>query len=141
MLAPFCAPSRSHDALPSSKLPGGHMGHKRRWNRWVRRSVSFCDGTRLPVSGERSAVPRSMASPLRIRKVPSEIHFSLRRWLDRADLEPGVLRLGQVFADQVVAAAILDRLLHHATVVNIKGKSYRMRRHQSQLEGERRGRL
>ena len=28
---------------------------------------------------------------------------------------------GQVFADQVVAAAILDRLLHHATVVNIKG--------------------
>jgi DNA replication protein DnaC len=41
----------------------------------------------------------------------------------------------------VVAAAILDRLLHHATVANIKGKSYRMRRHQAQLEGERRGRL
>jgi DNA replication protein DnaC len=31
---------------------------------------------------------------------------------------------GAVFADQVVAAAILDRLLHHATVINIKGKSY-----------------
>src|SRR5215217_2272605 len=30
---------------------------------------------------------------------------------------------GAVFADQVVAAAILDRLLHHATVINIKGKS------------------
>ncbi len=29
---------------------------------------------------------------------------------------------GQVFADQVVASAILDRLLHHATVVNIKGQ-------------------
>jgi DNA replication protein DnaC len=41
---------------------------------------------------------------------------------------------GQVFADQVVAAAILDRLLHHATVVNIKGKSYRMRRHQATAE-------
>jgi DNA replication protein DnaC len=41
---------------------------------------------------------------------------------------------GQVFADQVVAAAILDRLLHHATVVNIKGKSYRMRRHQAIAE-------
>lgn len=27
---------------------------------------------------------------------------------------------GQVFADGVVAGAILDRLLHHATVVNIK---------------------
>ena len=36
---------------------------------------------------------------------------------------------GQVFADQVVASAILDRLLHHATVVNIKGGSYRMRAH------------
>jgi len=36
---------------------------------------------------------------------------------------------GQVFADQVVATAILDRLLHHATVVNIKGQSYRMRAH------------
>jgi DNA replication protein DnaC len=44
---------------------------------------------------------------------------------------------GQVFADQVVAAAILDRLLHHATVVNIKGKSYRMRRHQAQLDKEK----
>jgi DNA replication protein DnaC len=48
---------------------------------------------------------------------------------------------GQVFADQVVAAAILDRLLHHATVVNIKGKSYRMRRHQAALEGGKGGRL
>jgi len=48
---------------------------------------------------------------------------------------------GQVFADQVVAAAILDRLLHHATVVNIKGKSYRMRRHQAALEGGKEGRL
>jgi DNA replication protein DnaC len=36
---------------------------------------------------------------------------------------------GQVFADQVIASAILDRLLHHATVVNIKGQSYRMRAH------------
>jgi DNA replication protein DnaC len=48
---------------------------------------------------------------------------------------------GQVFADQVVAGAILDRLLHHATVVNIKGKSYRMRRHQAALEGGKEGRL
>jgi DNA replication protein DnaC len=46
---------------------------------------------------------------------------------------------GQVFADQVVAAAILDRLLHHATVVNIKGKSYRMRRHQAVMEREKGG--
>lgn len=41
---------------------------------------------------------------------------------------------GAVFADQVVAAAILDRLLHHATVINIKGKSYRIRRHADALD-------
>jgi DNA replication protein DnaC len=34
---------------------------------------------------------------------------------------------GQVFADQVVAAAIVDRLLHNATVLNIRGQSYRTR--------------
>lgn len=34
---------------------------------------------------------------------------------------------GQVFADQVVAAAIVDRLLHKATVLNIRGHSYRVR--------------
>ena len=37
---------------------------------------------------------------------------------------------GQVFADAVVAGAIVDRLLHDATVLNIRGHSYRMRAHQ-----------
>jgi len=36
---------------------------------------------------------------------------------------------GQVFADPVVAAAIVDRLLGNATVLNIRGRSYRMRAH------------
>jgi DNA replication protein DnaC len=43
---------------------------------------------------------------------------------------------GQVFADQVVAAAIVDRLLHSATVLNIRGRSYRMRAHQDTPEGK-----
>ena len=34
---------------------------------------------------------------------------------------------GQVFADAVVAGAIVDRLIHNATVLNIRGRSYRMR--------------
>ena len=34
---------------------------------------------------------------------------------------------GEVFGDAVIASAILDRLLHHATTVNIKGDSYRLR--------------
>ena len=34
---------------------------------------------------------------------------------------------GEVFNDEVLATAILDRLLHHATTLNIKGESYRLR--------------
>ena len=34
---------------------------------------------------------------------------------------------GEIFNDQVLATAILDRLLHHATTLNIKGDSYRLK--------------
>lgn len=34
---------------------------------------------------------------------------------------------GDIFADHVLAAAILDRLLHCSTTVNIRGQSYRLR--------------
>jgi DNA replication protein DnaC len=35
----------------------------------------------------------------------------------------------ELFGDPVIATAILDRLLHHCKVVNIKGHSYRLRGH------------
>lgn len=34
---------------------------------------------------------------------------------------------GEVFGDPVIATAILDRILHHSSVVNIKGESYRLK--------------
>lgn len=34
---------------------------------------------------------------------------------------------GTVFGDPIIAAAILDRLLHRSTTVNIRGESYRLR--------------
>lgn len=34
---------------------------------------------------------------------------------------------GQIFHDHVIAAAILDRILHHCTTINIKGESYRLK--------------
>ena len=40
---------------------------------------------------------------------------------------------GEIFGDNVVAAALLDRLLHHAVVIQIDGNSYRLRAHQSLL--------
>jgi len=36
---------------------------------------------------------------------------------------------GEIFGDNVVAAALLDRLLHHAVVIKIEGNSYRLRAH------------
>lgn len=36
---------------------------------------------------------------------------------------------GDVFQDTKIANAILDRVLHHATVVNITGSSYRLKNH------------
>ena len=34
---------------------------------------------------------------------------------------------GDIFRDHVIAAAIVDRVLHHCTTVNIKGESYRLK--------------
>lgn len=34
---------------------------------------------------------------------------------------------GELFNDHVLATAILDRLLHHCTTINIKGESYRLK--------------
>ena len=36
---------------------------------------------------------------------------------------------GEVFGDPVVATALLDRLLHHAVLIQIEGSSYRLRQH------------
>lgn len=33
----------------------------------------------------------------------------------------------ELFDDQIIVTAILDRLLHHSTVINIKGNSYRLK--------------
>jgi DNA replication protein DnaC len=35
----------------------------------------------------------------------------------------------ELFGDPVIASAILDRLLHHSRVINIKGHSYRLKEH------------
>ena len=51
----------------------------------------------------------------------------------------GIASWGEIFEDTTVAAAILDRLLHRATVVHIDGESYRMRGHREKLKGLRDG--
>jgi DNA replication protein DnaC len=46
----------------------------------------------------------------------------------------GIAEWGTIFEDTTVAVAILDRLLHHATVLQIDGDSYRMRGHRARLQ-------
>ena len=51
----------------------------------------------------------------------------------------GIANWGEIFEDTTVAAAILDRLLHHATVLRIDGESYRMRAPRAHLDQLRAG--
>ena len=37
---------------------------------------------------------------------------------------------GEIFGDTIIATAILDRLLHHSTLINVKGESYRLKEKQ-----------
>jgi DNA replication protein DnaC len=51
----------------------------------------------------------------------------------------GVGSWGKIFDDPMVAAAMLDRLLHRSVVFNIDGDSYRMRAHRARSENLRKG--
>jgi DNA replication protein DnaC len=64
------------------------------------------------------------------RSVVAVLQIATRRYETGAILirsNPSVAEWGTVFADPVVATAILDRLLHHSHVLTIRGDSYRLR--------------
>ena len=39
-------------------------------------------------------------------------------------------RWGDVFGDLTIASAMIDRIVHHADVISLKGNSYRLKKHQ-----------
>lgn len=41
---------------------------------------------------------------------------------------------GEILGDQMVAAALIDRLVHHAQIITLKGKSYRLKDRASQVK-------
>ncbi|GAA2216477.1 hypothetical protein GCM10009850_119460 [Nonomuraea monospora] len=47
-------------------------------------------------------------------------------------------RWGETFSDDVVAAAMIDRLVHHAEVLTLTGDSYRTRQRREPLAKENR---
>ncbi len=51
----------------------------------------------------------------------------------------GIASWGKIFDDPMVAAAMLDRLLHRSVVFHIDGESYRMRAHQARSNELRQG--
>jgi hypothetical protein len=68
------------------------------------------DGDRKPVRAHRRLKPAVVAEA---RAVLTS-NKSFEEW-------------GEIYGDDVMAAALIDRLLHHWNVVNIRGNSYRMR--------------
>jgi DNA replication protein DnaC len=46
-------------------------------------------------------------------------------------------RWGEVFGDEIVAAAMIDRLVHHAEVLTLSGDSYRTRARRELLAKDR----
>jgi len=48
-------------------------------------------------------------------------------WVTQLQAAHSFARWGDVFGDQVVAAAMIDRIVHHAEVITLKGSSHRLR--------------
>ena len=48
-------------------------------------------------------------------------------WMEIRNDNKTFSQWNDVFADVTIASAILDRVLHHCTVINIKGESYRLK--------------
>jgi hypothetical protein len=65
------------------------------------------------------------------KETPKYGLFGGLRCYERASLiitsNKSYLDWGEIFNDHVLATAILDRLLHHSTTLNIKGESYRLK--------------
>ena len=103
--------------------------------RWAT-TMRFFAGPRLLVIDEvgiLAAAERSRRRPLQV---------ITQRYLKSSTIlttNLGIGSWGKIFDDPMVAAAMLDRLLHRSVVFNIDGESYRMRSHRARTEGLRKG--
>jgi DNA replication protein DnaC len=69
---------------------------------------------------------------LPIEKKYSDIFFQLiaKRYEKKSTIittNQPFSKWGEVFGDNIIASAIIDRLVHHSTIVKITGKSYRIK--------------
>ena len=101
--------------------------------RW-QTTMRFWNGPQLLLVDELGYLPMPGESASHLFQVISRRyeHGSIALTTNR-----GIADWGAIFEDTTVAAAILDRLLHHATVLSITGDSYRMRHHRDAINALR----
>jgi DNA replication protein DnaC len=94
-----------------------------RWNTCMR----FFAGPRLLVIDELGYLPLPGDGASALFQVINQRYLKSSTILST---NVGIADWATAFGDATVAAAMLDRLLHRATVVGIDGPSYRLRAHQ-----------
>ncbi|MGV9344866.1 IS21-like element helper ATPase IstB [Streptomyces spiralis] len=103
--------------------------------RW-KTCVNFFSGPKLLVIDELGYLPLPEDGASALFQVINQRHLKSSTILTT---NVGIADRAGAFGDATVAAAMLDRLLHRAAVVDIDGPSYRLRGHLDQAEVLRQG--
>jgi len=82
---------------------------------------------RTPVARPRSPPGSRPSQPARARRLPTTRRSPGRYSALAIDSHWGIEDWGRFVPEHTTAVSILNRLLHHATVVVTNGQSYRMR--------------
>jgi DNA replication protein DnaC len=103
--------------------------------RWAT-TMRFFAGPRLLIIDEVGYLPMAAEAAAALFQVITQRHFKGSIALTT---NLGIASWGRIFDDPMVAAAMLDRLLHRSVVFNITGESYRMRTHRARADKLRAG--
>jgi DNA replication protein DnaC len=118
------------DVLHNGRRPGGPLSPGRSRRTVGHHHVLFA-GPRLLVIDEVSYLPLANEAAAALFQVMTQRYLKSSTVLTT---NLGVGSWGKIFDDPMVAAAMLDRLLHRSVVFNIDGESYRMRTHRARAE-------
>jgi IstB-like ATP binding protein len=89
-------------------------------------SIAACASTSRQAAHHRRVRRLALRPPGRDGLLLADLG-ALRARQHPAHVEQGLRRVGRGPRDPIIATAILDRLLHHSHVLNIRGESYRLR--------------
>ena len=102
--------------------------------RWAN-TMRFFNGPTLLVIDELGYLPLPAEAAAALFQVVSQRYLKTSIVITT---NRGVASWGEILGDTVVAAAMLDRLLHRSVVLNLDGDSYRLRNHQAATDTLRR---